>query len=186
MIKKVIFFVRSLVQKLHIKGQIYQKVSTERVRSALGTQKYHLNQGKAFMKKFFNFSKNQVNPPLASRSDMSLAWEDAKVQYQNTLRVARLAFKDNQQAQNLLQLSEKKRRRGIDGWLQHAQIFYATLLTNSKLLEELSKFGFTEKKLRLELDSIQERALAVLHISKTTGTETVRKDIKSRKRRSVL
>lgn len=183
MITQLTASARFLFQKLSHAGNIAREVSVSKITNLMGSNMYRFKQGKTFFKNLFNFQKNTAASPFLPQTDMNQAWEDAKVQYENTLKVARLAFKDNKQAGSLLQLSEKTYTRGITCWLQHAQIFYATLLTNPKLQHEMARFGYSEKKLRFELENIEERALALMHISKAPG-EACTKQVKRRRRRT--
>lgn len=171
--------IRYIYKKLHNAGS----ASSANVKKFFNGNMYRFKQGKSFFKGLFGRPGSTGKTSYITQTEPNQAWEDAKIQYENTLKVARLAFKDNRQAASVLHLSERKSKKGITGWLQHAQIFYATLLTNPKLQKEIAKFGYSEKKLRFELDNIEERALGVVNLSKTAQTA---KQVKKRRPSSVL
>ncbi len=77
------------------------------------------------------------------------AWETADKAYMKTLKIARIALRDNVTAQNALALNGF-RKKSLSGWLQQAEIFYDNLLGDDDLLVPLQSYGYTREKLEAE------------------------------------
>lgn len=69
--------------------------------------------------------------------------------YRCTLKIARVAFRDNTMAGGAL-LLRGPRRQTLAGWLEQAATFYSNLLVTPDLLTAMEGFGFSRAKLEAE------------------------------------
>ncbi|MBI9034671.1 MAG: hypothetical protein JEZ03_09400 [Bacteroidales bacterium] len=77
------------------------------------------------------------------------AWDASNKVYVNSLRIARIAFRKNIQAQTALMLNGR-RNASLNGWLEQATTFYANMLPNAVYMAAMSEFGFTPERLQEE------------------------------------
>ena len=77
------------------------------------------------------------------------AWAVANHVYIITLKIARIAFKADTQAQGSLMLSGS-RKRTVSGWLEQALVFYENLLTHANFMAAMAPFGYDQAKLEAE------------------------------------
>ncbi|HSH03359.1 MAG TPA: hypothetical protein VLL52_12630 [Anaerolineae bacterium] len=90
----------------------------------------------------------------AATEKAQTSWQQAKATYTNTLKLARLAFKDNTEASNTLLLTGK-REPSFAGWTHQVQTFYQNLLANPAYLATMSRFNYDETKLKAEYTLVQ-------------------------------
>lgn len=102
---------------------------------------------------------------FAASEALVAARAEATVAYMRSLKVARVAFRKDAQAQAALLLNGE-RKQSLGGWLQQATTFYANLLADARLVGGMAQFGYDEAKLTAEqglvtavqsLDAAQER-----------------------------
>ena len=82
------------------------------------------------------------------------SYQEADEVYMRTLKVARIAFKDNTKAQTALML-RGKRKKNLAGWVAQAGTFYANLLAAPDLTARMAEFGYDYGKLEAEMGLIQ-------------------------------
>jgi len=78
--------------------------------------------------------------------------------YQVTLKIARIALKDNTAAQTAMMLTGR-RKETLTGWLEQTKAFYDNLLNNSDWLTAMANYGFTPERLAEErnlVNSVEE------------------------------
>ncbi|MCB0226906.1 MAG: hypothetical protein KDI02_24630 [Anaerolineae bacterium] len=85
------------------------------------------------------------------------ARQTAAQAYDITLKVARVALKDNQKARHALAL-DGRRKQDLAGWLGQTQTFYNNLLGQPSLLARLANFGYDQAKLESERALIEQVA----------------------------
>jgi hypothetical protein len=90
---------------------------------------------------------------LAEYGDQYGATDEAKAAirkanlvYHGTVKVARVAFRNDLNAQGTLRLFER-RKRPISAWFSQAMVFYNNLLKDSNLLAEMERFAFNSERL---------------------------------------
>lgn len=108
------------------------------------------------------------------------AWERAKDAYARTLKVARVAFKENEKAEAALGL-RGARRTSLAGWLEQATLFYRNLLDNPDLLAVMEPLASPRAKLEQELTLVEAVRSANVMQAKETGEAheaTKRRDAK--------
>jgi hypothetical protein len=88
--------------------------------------------------------------------------------YMDTIRICRVAFKDDVKAITTLELNGR-RARTISGWLEQTTSFYRSLLSNDEWKAALANFGQTEEKLTTRLNAIEQVALASEAVKKEMG-----------------
>lgn len=77
------------------------------------------------------------------------AWTAAKVAYNDTLKIGRIALRGNESARNALGLSGI-RQRSLNGWLGQARRFYNNLLSSPDFMASMATYGYTQAKLEAE------------------------------------
>ncbi len=81
------------------------------------------------------------------------AYEAADSAYMRSLKLARVAFKNDVQAQQGLGLNGR-RKKSISGWVDQALLFYASLLEKPEFLAGLAQFGYDAAKVQAEMDLV--------------------------------
>lgn len=117
-----------------------------------GYDEARLLAGKALSEEAKSLSRTQLveyGEQYAASNDFYAKWEAAKTAYSRSLKVARIAFKDNSKAQSSLKLNGA-RKGSFYGWLNQAEDFYANLLANPDLTAVLAGYGYDEAKLQTE------------------------------------
>ena len=87
--------------------------------------------------------------------DFDLAWAAANSAYIKTLKVARVAFGDDVRAITALKLYGP-RKQSMAGWLEQADSFYASLSSDRRFAQSLSRFGYDAAKLATEAALVAE------------------------------
>jgi len=77
------------------------------------------------------------------------AWNVADQAYAKTLKIARIALRDNVKAQNALGLSGE-RKRSLSGWLEQAGRLYQNLLDDAEFVAAMTVYGYSQEKLETE------------------------------------
>ena len=77
---------------------------------------------------------------------LDAAWTEADAQYGKTVKLARVAFRDDVQAQGALMLAGI-RPQSLGGWLEQVEVFYRNLLSTPRFWEAIARFGLTREKL---------------------------------------
>ncbi|MCA9981249.1 MAG: hypothetical protein KDD89_10450 [Anaerolineales bacterium] len=127
-----------------------------------------LTEGSALLSEAETLTQQQAaeyGEQFAASEAVRTAWAEAKLAYGRSLKVARVAFRQDAQAQAALLLNGT-RKESLSGWLQQATTFYANLLADARLVGGMGQFGYDEAKLTAEqglvtavqsLDAAQER-----------------------------
>jgi hypothetical protein len=87
------------------------------------------------------------------------ARKTAERAYRTTLKIARIAFRDNEAARNALGLSGP-RKRTLSGWLDQARRFYSNLLSTPAFMVGMEGFNYGRAKLEAEAELINAVATA--------------------------
>ncbi len=83
-------------------------------------------------------------------ADLNAARREANRVYMTAVKIARLAFQKNVQAQATLRLAGR-RAQSFAGWLEQATVFYQNLLDHPTLLAAMAPFGYDAARLAEEL-----------------------------------
>ncbi len=92
----------------------------------------------------------------------------ANTNYINTVRISRIAFKNDVKATSTLELNGR-RARTISGWLKQTLGFYRALLSNDEWKAALAVYGQTEEILNARLAAIESVAAASEAVKKEKG-----------------
>lgn len=82
-------------------------------------------------------------------------WQLAKLHYQNDLRVARVALKENHPLRHFLQL-DGARPQALQNWLGQAKEFYARLSNRPELQTLLAPLGLTNERIEQGIAYMQQ------------------------------
>ena len=93
--------------------------------------------------------KKEYGEQYEATETVKNAWTAADKAYMKTLKIARIALRDNVKAQNALALTGI-RKKSISGWLEQAEVFYRNLLGDEVLIALMTGFGYTAEKLQAE------------------------------------
>jgi hypothetical protein len=104
-----------------------------------------------------NAQKKEYGEQAAATAELNDIWETADQQYMKTLKVARVAFKENVKADKAAMLFGS-RKRSLSGWLEQAQAFYTNIQNDSELMNDLSQYGYSPTKLEQEIGLINQVA----------------------------
>jgi len=86
---------------------------------------------------------------LAATEAVEKAWKKARETYSDALALARIAFKNNLDAQRTLRLNGV-RRESLSGWLEDAKVFYQQLLDNPAWVQALERYDYSVDRLTQE------------------------------------
>jgi hypothetical protein len=98
--------------------------------------------------------KKEYGEQVAATAELNNNWDAANREYMKTLKIARVAFKDNLKANKAVMLYGS-RKESLSGWLEQAKVFYANILGDSELKNLLSGYGYTQEKLQQEAGHIE-------------------------------
>lgn len=87
------------------------------------------------------------------------AWDEAGRAYSAALKIARIAFRNNQAARNALGLSGV-RKQSLSGWLDQARRFYNNLLRSPDFIAAMTPYSYDQTKLEAEAAMVQTVATA--------------------------
>lgn len=107
-----------------------------------------------------NLRKMKYGERIAATAELNNAWRTAKQQYMQTLKIARVAFRENVKADKAIFL-KGVRKRTLSEWLIQAQVFYTNILNDGELTEILSRYGYSPERLRQEfalLDQVVDKS----------------------------
>ncbi|MCB0211318.1 MAG: hypothetical protein KDJ52_18400 [Anaerolineae bacterium] len=89
----------------------------------------------------------------AATDDLKQTWTTARKAYIRTLKVARIAFDGNKEAETAL-LMRGRRKQTLGGWMEQATTFYTNLLNSANLTQQMRRYGYNTDKLAAEADLI--------------------------------
>lgn len=130
-----------------------------------------INVGKALLtsaQELVNKQKVEYGEQYEASEKVHKAWDDANKEYMKTIKVARIALKDDVKAQTSLMLS-KDRKRTLSGWIEQADAFYSNLTKDSTLMSKMTAFGFNATKLNNEYALVKNVKDANLEQEKEKG-----------------
>jgi hypothetical protein len=134
---------------------IENSLRDEPLKQALAVYGYteeKLNQGKELYNKAEKLHlarKMEYGEQIAATAELDTVWDQAEKQYMKTLKIARVALKEDVRAYESTMLFGD-RKRSLSGWLEQARAFYTNLLGDSGFLNALSAYGYTQAKLEKE------------------------------------
>jgi hypothetical protein len=143
-----------------------------RALAAYGYDGARLEEGRRLWAEADAAAKKQsldVGSKAGSTREQDNAWEEANAAYIKTLKVARVAFGDDQKAIAALKLYGP-RRQSLAGWLDQALTFYANLAADPSLSGELARFGYDSGKIAAGAAMVE--ALRQKSQEKAAGTGT--------------
>jgi hypothetical protein len=139
--------------------------------SQMGYSESKLNEGAALLNEAKTIVENQ-RKEYGEVDEAQDRYESerkaANDDYMDTIRICRVAFKDDVKAITTLELNGR-RARTISGWLEQTTSFYRSLLSNDEWKAALANFGQTEEKLTARLNAIEQVALASETVKKEMG-----------------
>lgn len=94
--------------------------------------------------------------------------QEASILYDVSLRVARIAFKKDRDAQKSLMLNGR-RSGSINGWIRQADVFYRNILESETLMSRMAEFGRTREVLETEYKEVNDVARAFASQKKEMG-----------------
>ncbi len=115
-----------------------------------------MTQARALYREAEDLTKEQAREygdKAVAAEQLKLARDAADLAYKRTLKLARVAFKDNTDAQISLDLNGR-RKTTIAGWQEQAEKFYEGILNDPALLADMARFTYDQAKLQSELDLV--------------------------------
>lgn len=113
--------------------------------------------GKALLDEAELLSQQQIakyGHQFAASEAFKVAREEAKAVYNRTLKVARVAFKEDVQGTAALLLNGP-RRLSFGEWYRQCATFYGNLLADPRLLGVMLPYGYTTAKLTAEQTAVR-------------------------------
>lgn len=119
---------------------------------------------------------------FAASQTMKQTRSTADATYTMALKVARVAFKDDVQANAALLLTGIRQKK-LGQWIHQTLTFYNNLLADPRLLTKMSTYGYPEAKLTAErtlitdiqaLDEMQEREKGLAQASTQSRDEKIK------------
>ena len=98
--------------------------------SVYGYNTAKINEGKTLLiatRELVNKQKAEYGEQYEATVKVQTAWDKANNEYIKTIKVARIALKDDVKAQTSLMLSGK-RKETLSGWIEQADAFYSVSL----------------------------------------------------------
>jgi len=138
----------------------------------LGYNENKLQQGNALVEAVDVLHKKQqveYGDQYEATDDLLNKWEEANRAYMRAVKVARIAFRDNIQAQTGLQISGR-RKKTIAGWIDQATVFYHNLKDDQGLMDVMAEFGYTPEKIDADIALVDAVILAHRVQDQTQGT----------------
>ena len=115
-----------------------------------------MTQARALYREAEDLTKAQAREygdKAAATEQLQQARSAAKQRYTRTLKLARVAFKDNTDAQISLDLNSRRKTTAA-GWQEQAEKFYEGLLADPALLAQMARFNCDQAKLQDELAQV--------------------------------
>ncbi len=153
---------------------IENSLQNDEIKQALAVFGYteeKLNNGKALYEKaeaLHNTRKKEYGEQIAATAELDNVWGEAEQQYMLTLKIARVALRENVKAyKSTMILGDRK--QSLSGWLEQAKAFYGNLLGDADFLTALAAYGYTQEKLQQESALIDQVIAKHLAQKKETG-----------------
>jgi hypothetical protein len=151
--------------------------------SPMGYPEVKLNEGKALLAEATTLAetqKKEYGELDAAQAQFKNEKQKANGTYMNMVAIARIAFKNDVQAQTTLELNGR-RASTLSGWLKQTLGFYRAILANEGWKTAMASYGQTEEKLLAEIAAIEGVAAASENVRKEMGdaqNATLERDIK--------
>lgn len=114
--------------------------------------------------------------------DLDRIWEAANAAYMKSLKVARVAFGEDNRAITSLKLYGS-RKQSLAGWLEQASTFYGNVIASAEFLSVLGRYGYSRSKLLEEgalVEEVRKRSLAHAEGNGAAQSATAQRDAKLR------
>ena len=129
-----------------------------------------LDQGAALLAKAEVLDAEQAQAygaQMAATAELNTVWKTAAKTYATHRKLARIALRDDEQAQVALLLNQRK-PQALSAWLAQAELFYTNALDNGDVLAALGQYQVTGAVLT-------EGATAVAQITRLRASQQQRK-----------
>jgi len=93
--------------------------------------------------------KDEYGDQFAATQALNAAWDKADAAYRRTRNLAKVAFRDDPQAQGSLLLGASQ-GESLSAWLDQARLFYQNLWGRPGMLKAMERFGLTEAQVKAE------------------------------------
>ena len=119
-------------------------------------------------RKKFEAHKVEYGEQYAATAELERVWKESGRVYMRSIKVARIAFKNDEKARTALILGGT-RKVSLAGWLDQSRTFYANLLEDQGFVDAMARFGYNRKKLEAESSLVQEVSRANLAQEREKG-----------------
>jgi len=124
----------------------------------------------------YRVQKDEYSEQKAATEALNKAWDEANLSYTRTVKIARVAFKDNALAAGKLRL-QGERHQTVAGWLEQAEALYRNLQGNAEFTAIMAGYGYTGAKLGLESALVSKvRELRQAQIKETGEAQRATQD----------
>lgn len=133
--------------------------------AAVGYDSTKIQAGQTLLNAVRDFSRDQIvqySEQYAASEEMNTAWAEADKVYMRTVKLARIALRDNLKEQLALGL-QGQRKRTMTGWLNEAKLFYVNAMASDVAKTAMLVFGYTDEKWADEvalIDALAEKVRA--------------------------
>ncbi len=154
--------------------RINNSLNDDAVKNAVALVGYteeELNNGATLLNKagvLYDLQLKEYGDVDAAQDKLKLSRKAVDKKYKVTLKIARIAFRKNVQAETTLELSGK-RARTFSGWLKQSLNFYHAIIANNDWTAAMAKYGQTEEVLNSALQEIKEVSTAAENVKKEMG-----------------
>lgn len=115
-----------------------------------------------------NRQKREYGEQFSATQEMEAAWEAADAAYTDTLKIARIAFKNDPDARQSLMLGGN-RKRSFYGWLSQADALYGNMIGHPASMAAMAPFGYDQAKLEAEAALVEDARAANLAQEREKG-----------------
>jgi len=149
-----------LVDKLELSRLLIFNSRDKEVSNLLtkaGIDTDYLNEGKVIYQEAVNLCENQkkeLKEISHTYDEFYAARDDAREDYEITLKMVKALSRGDRSLQNRLQLSNG-RAFALDGWIENAEDFYDRLLIETEFLKKLERFNLIAERIEEERKTIQ-------------------------------
>ena len=115
-----------------------------------------------------NVQKREYGEQFGATQTMEAARTAANAAYTITLKIARIAFKDDPDARQALMLSGN-RKRSFYGWLSQVDALYGNMIGHAASMAAMAPFGYDQLKLEAEAALVETARAANLAQEREKG-----------------
>lgn len=115
-----------------------------------------------------NVQKREYGEQYGATQAMEAAWEAANAAYTVTLKIARIAFKNDPDARQSLMLGGV-RKRSFYGWLEQVFALYGNMIGHADSMAAMAPFGYDQAKLEAEAALVEAARAANLAQEREKG-----------------